>query len=107
MKSKMMILTPDIKTENTTHPNFIDEYNNVITLEDIKYIITGGMNVKIITTNDESRFITCHLKKDIFYDDMIPYVSESRHERFVTGTRFDYGFMYCAIQDGFNIEYNY
>lgn len=33
----------------------------------------------------------------------IPYVVEGNHPRFKTGTRFDYGFLQVALQDGYQV----
>jgi hypothetical protein len=33
----------------------------------------------------------------------IPYVVESDHPRFTLGTRLDWGFVQCALQDGYDL----
>lgn len=34
----------------------------------------------------------------------IPYVIDSNHPLFTAGTRLDYGFLKCALQDGYTVE---
>jgi hypothetical protein len=34
----------------------------------------------------------------------IPYVQKSNHPRFDAGTRLDYGFLTCALQDGYEVQ---
>lgn len=73
--------------------------------DEVKELISKGEK-QITIYQSSAAVIECELREDIWYDGFIPYVIKSNHFRFVAGTRFDYGFMMCAIKDGFTIIYN-
>lgn len=90
--------------------DFIKTYNLVNQGKDyyfneIKNLISKGEE-QIVIQQAHDKVIECRLIEDRFYDGFIPQVIKSNHERFTPGTRFDYGFMLCSIDDGFTIIYH-
>lgn len=72
---------------------------------DLKNLISKG-EIPITIHQSNINIIECELREDRWYDGFIPYVIKSNHDRFTRGTRFDYGFMLCALRDGFTIIYH-
>lgn len=61
------------------------------------------INSKIV---DENKIIIAEMKQDrcgSYVDNFIPYAIFSKHERFTVGTRFDYGFLQVALEEGFMV----
>lgn len=72
---------------------------------EVKDLISEGKQQIVIQQSPE-KVIECELREDRWYNGFIPVVIKSNHESFTPGTRFDYGFMLCSIQDGFTIIYH-
>lgn len=73
--------------------------------DDLKNLISKG-EISITIHQSDINIIECELREDKWYDGFIPYVIKSNHDIYGVGTRFDYGFMLCALKDGFTIVYH-
>jgi hypothetical protein len=73
--------------------------------DDLKTLILKG-KIPITIYQSDIDIIECELREDKWYDGFIPYVIKSNHIVYGVGTRFDYGFMLCAMRDGFTIVYH-
>ena len=106
----------------TIIPKFLDQYKTdkngmkvdieyyvgqkEITFKKLKKLIQNGKLITIEQNNEE--FIECCLKslKNDIWNTLIPFVVKSTHEKYTVGTLFDYGYMMCALCDGYTIIYN-
>ena len=77
----------------------------LINFYELKKSILSDKAVQIQQENPIG-LIECILRDNDPWDGTIPVVLKSNHKRFTKGTRFDYGFMMIALQNGFNINYN-
>lgn len=106
----MKIITPKFLNccvyDKDNIPYSIEFYKKkkLVSFKKLKKWIQNGKFVTIIQ-DDDSKIIECMLKEDSL-DGIIPVVVKSTHKKYTRGTRFDYGFMNCALKDGYMIFYN-
>lgn len=79
--------------------------NKLLGLNSLKKLVNKGEKV-FIEGKDKNKVIYCKISINDPWDYYIPRVTKSNHKRFVVGTRFDYGFMSVALEEGYSIQYN-
>lgn len=109
---KKTIKNPNVVHIEVEHPKETWQFiyyldGKIIDFMNVRKMIEEA-KTEIIVSEKNCNFknqIICGLRHDDPWGGTIPIVLESKHERFVRGTRFDYGFMQCSIDDGYYIKY--
>lgn len=110
-KLPLLILTPvfrkakDYGFDDFMMFDLISPSKEKVSLKLLKRLIFGKTPILIQGSID--KIIKCRLKYNDPWDGVMPVVKFSNHRRFVVGTRFDFGFLCCAVKDDYSVFYNF
>lgn len=94
-----------IKIKNSTHPRY--SKNTMLGIGSLKIVLDEKYSVLIKRPKSigsiVARMETDSVEQIRGAKNIIPMVAESNHPKYVPGTRFDYGYLAAALDEGYSV----